>query len=98
MEQSKSFLVKKYSNPTQVKKLAKEKLGENVKVFYSSRENKKYMLEDPNGKWIHFGQLPYEDFTKHKDTERRENFLKRNAKWKDQPKWTAGWLSYHLLW
>lgn len=96
--ETKAQLVKKFSNPRIVKQLAKKLLGENVKIFYSTRENKKYMVESPEGKMIHFGQLPYEDFTKHQDEERRDAFKKRNAKWKTQPKWSAGWLAYHLLW
>ncbi len=95
---NKAELVKKYSNPKKVKQLAKKYVGNDVNIVYSTRENKKYMVEDPTGKWIHFGQLPYEDFTKHQDEERRDNFKKRNAKWAKQPKWTAGWLAYHLLW
>lgn len=95
---SKAEIVKQFSNPKIVKQMAKKLLGDEAKVFYSTRENKKYMIESPNGKWIHFGQLPYEDFTKHLSIERRNDFKKRNKKWKTQPKWTAGWLAYHLLW
>lgn len=73
-------------------------LGPDVKVFYSTRKDKKYMVESPEGKTIHFGQLPYEDYSKHQDIERRDNFRKRNAKWSKLPKWSAGWLAYNLLW
>ena len=31
-------------------------------------------------KWVHFGQMGYEDFTKHKDLKRREKYLTRTAK------------------
>lgn len=96
--ETKSQLVKKYSNPKLVKQKAKKLLGKDVKVFYSTRKNKKYMIQDPNGKWIHFGQLPFFDFTQHQDEERRNNFRRRNAKWSMQPKWTAGWLALNLLW
>lgn len=96
--ETKAQLVKRYSNPAIVKNLAKKMLGPNVKVFYSTRKNKKYMVKNPDGKMIHFGQLPYEDVTKHKDDERRNAFRKRNAKWSKLPKWSAGWLAYHLLW
>lgn len=97
---TKAQLVKRYSNPAIVKNLAKKMLGPDVKVFYSTRKNKKYMVKNPDGKMIHFGAFnpPMEDFTKHQDTQRRDNFRKRNAKWSKQPKWTAGWLAYHLLW
>jgi hypothetical protein len=56
------------------------------------------MIKDPNNKWIHFGQMFYEDFTKHNDQKRRENFLKRNYKWKNAPKYSPAYLAYHLLW
>jgi hypothetical protein len=43
----------------------------------------------------------YEDFTKHKDEKRRENYLKRTAnirgKWKDDP-YSKNNLSRCLLW
>ena len=30
------------------------------------------MVQDPNGKWIHFGAMGYEDYTKHKDDKRKQ--------------------------
>jgi hypothetical protein len=88
--------MEKYTDPTQVQKLAnKYDVG---KVFPSTRKDKKYMIQDPKGKWIHFGQYPYEDYTKHKDPVRRRNFLVRNSKWRNAPIYTPAWLSYHLLW
>lgn len=89
-------VLKHYSNYSQVQRLAKHyNVG---KVYLSTRKDKKYMVESPEGKMIHFGQLPYEDFTKHKDPVRRHNFQVRNAKWKHSPKYTPSWLSYYLLW
>jgi len=67
-------------------------------IFPSTRKHKKYMIRDKTGKLIHFGDNRYEDFTIHHDLKRRENFRKRNAKWKDASKNTPAWLSYHLLW
>lgn len=43
----------------------------------SNRKHKKYMI-NYNGKWIHFGDNRYSDFTKHKDEERRIRYLKRH--------------------
>jgi len=68
------------------------------KVFPSSKKDKKYMVEDPDGKMIHFGQSKMEDFTYHKDTKRQKAFLNRNRKWKDFPKYSPAFLAYHLLW
>lgn len=87
-----------YSNPLIVQKLANKYLGKNIDVYLSTRKNKKYMIQNPEGKWIHFGAYPFEDFTKHKDKKRRDNFRKRNAKWSNSPKWTPAWLSWNLLW
>jgi len=56
------------------------------------------MVKNPQGKWIHFGQMGYEDYTKHKDETRRDNFRKRNAKWSKAEKYSPAWLSYWLLW
>lgn len=88
--------LKKYSNYSQVQRLAdRYNVG---KVYISTRKGKKYMVQSPQGEMIHFGQLPYEDFTKHKDPERRRLFQIRNAKWKTAPKYTPRWLAYYLLW
>ena len=52
-------------------------------------------------KWIHFGQMGYEDFTKHKDKKRQENYLKRTAAmrgdWKDN-EYSPNNLSRNILW
>lgn len=69
--------LKKYSNFQKVNSLAMKKYKRPVAV--SNRKTKKYMIRDDNNKFIHFGQLGYEDFTKHKDEERRERYLKRTA-------------------
>ena len=88
--------MEKYSNPKIVQKLAnKHNLGS---VQISTRKDKKYMIRDSTNKLIHFGQLGYEDYTVHKDKTRLKNFKKRNAKWKNAPKNSPAWLSYHLLW
>ena len=66
-------------------------------VFVSPRKNKKYSMMI-NGKWVHFGDLRYADFTGHGDERRRELFRKRNAKWATSNKDTPAYLAYHLLW
>lgn len=66
-------------------------------VFVSSRKNKKYVIMI-DGKWVHFGDSRYADFTGHGDERRRELFRKRNAKWATSNKNTPGYLAYHLLW
>ena len=63
---------------------------------------KKYMIYNPNTKkYVYFGQIPYQDFTKHLDLTRRENYLKRTANmkgnWKND-KYSANNLSRNILW
>ena len=88
-----------YSNPATVVKNAQALLGNDIEVFYSTRKNKKYMILNPeNNKYIHFGEFGYEDYTKHKDKNRRLLFQKRNHKWKSAKKYSPAYLSYYLLW
>ena len=87
----------RYSNPNIVLDQLHKYYGE-IALYLSNRKDKKYMLQDPQGNWVHFGQWGYEDYTKHKDDIRRENFRRRNAKWRDFRKYSAGHLTYYLLW
>ena len=88
----------KYSDPQRVKVLAKQFLGKDVPLYVSTRKDKKYMVFNPDGKKVHFGQMGFQDFSKHLDLERRDRFVSRNKKWKDAPMWTPAWLSFYLLW
>jgi hypothetical protein len=56
------------------------------------------MVLSPEDKWIHFGQMGYEDFTRHGDPVRRARFKTRNRRWATADKWTPAFLSYYLLW
>ena len=87
--------INKYSNPSIVMKKAKELHLNPIQL--SSRKDKKYMVSDGK-KLIHFGQMGYEDYTKHHDEKRRELFRKRNHKWATAEKYSPAWLSYYLLW
>jgi hypothetical protein len=74
--------------------------GPNAGLYVSTRKNKKYMLY--NGcKTVHFGQLPYEDFTKHCNRTRRKNYLQRathiKGDWKKDA-YSPNMLAIHLLW
>jgi hypothetical protein len=88
----------KVSNPKIVQNLAHIYLGKNVNVLLSTRKDKKYMVENPEGKIIHFGAIEYEDYTKHHDEKRKLLFQQRNKNWKYAKKWTPAYLSYYLLW
>ena len=94
-------MIHKYSNPKKVQQLA-NKYHKGLKIYHSNKKLKKYMIKDPNSnKWIHFGQIPYEDFTKHKDPNRRKNYLKRSrnikGNWKSN-KFSPNNLAINLLW
>jgi hypothetical protein len=89
----------KYSDPETVFKKAKQlKLGT---VKRSTRREKKYMVQRPDGRWVHFGQMGYEDYTKHHDKKRRANYLTRSGRikgdWKSDP-YSANNLARKLLW
>ena len=72
---------------------------------YSSRKNNKYMVKLPGGKKVHFGSPKYEDYTVHKDKERRDKYRARAMKIKNKkgeltytnPESSNYW-SVHLLW
>ena len=72
---------------------------------YSSRKNNKYMVTLPSGKKVHFGSPKYEDYTVHKDKERRDKYRARATKIKNKkgeltytnPESSNYW-SVHLLW
>lgn len=92
----------KFSNPKEVFKNAKDIYGDDVEIKLSSRSDKKYMIYNPvNNKWVHFGAYGYEDYTKHKDEERRLNYLKRSSNikgnWINNP-YSPNYLSIMLLW
>jgi hypothetical protein len=92
----------KYSNPEIAQKNAIKYLGKDALLYVSTRKNKKYSILNPStGHMVHFGQIPYEDFTKHQDEARRQNFLRRTAhikgNWKDNP-YSSNNLSRELLW
>ena len=90
------------SDPVEAQKNTIKYLGKNKVLYRSNKPNKKYMILDTiNNKWVHFGDIEYEDFTKHKDQERRERYLTRakNIKgdWKDN-KYSSNNLSMNILW
>ena len=94
--------IKEYSNPSVVYKKAKQYLDKDVNIQLSNKADKKYMVLNPNtNKWIHFGQMGYEDYTKHHDEKRRENYLRRTANmrgdWKEN-KYSPNNLSRNILW
>ena len=69
-----------------------------VVIRRSSKRNKKFTA-DVNGRTVHFGDSRYEDFTQHKDPERKKRYVQRHRKnenWDDPT--TAGYYAKNLLW
>ena len=94
-------LVEQYSNPVKALLNAKKYLGKDTQLFISNKKDKKFMIQDPDGKWVHFGQIGYEDYLKHGDEARRKNYLKRTenmrGNWRDNP-YSANNLARNILW
>ena len=90
-----------FSNPPEVYRRAKKYLGKKTKIGLSTKKNKKYMITTPDGKIVHFGQMGYQDYTKHKNKTRRKNYLTRSRKikgnWKSD-KYSPNNLAIKLLW
>lgn len=69
------------------------------KLYKSDKSNKKYLIITPEGKKIYFGANGYSDYTKHKDDDRKERYIKRH---KNRENWnnknSAGFWSRWILW
>lgn len=68
--------------------------------LYKLKNSKhKFLVVTPTGKKIRFGASGYEDYTTHRDKNRKENYIKRHSvreDWKDLNK--AGTWSRYILW
>jgi len=86
------------------KKNPKPKPWKLIHIVSSRRAGKKFVARFKNKKTgrfknVHFGGKGYSDYTKHKDPERKERYLKRHKKnenWQDPT--TPGALSRWVLW
>lgn len=89
----------KVSDPNEVDRRAMKEYGR--PTYLSTRKYKKYMIKDDMGKWRHFGDIRYEDATRHKDISRIINYWHRMSKikgdWKND-KFSPNMLSLTLLW
>ena len=100
---SKNNILWKYSNPITAQNKSYKYLGKKRgRLYRSTNKNKKYMIyDDIHNHYVSFGQMKYEDFTKHKSRKRRHNYLTRSAKikgdWKRNP-FSANNLSRKILW
>ena len=65
----------------------------------SNRKGKKWMVLDVNtNKWVHFGAMNYQDYTVHKDENRRKKYWSRMGRFQNAYKYSPGYLSLVLLW
>jgi hypothetical protein len=91
----------KYSDPAKAQELAHQYLGPKIELLISTKKDKKYMVHTPDNKVVHFGQMGMEDFTRHKDEDRKKKYLARatkiKGKWKDN-KYSPNNLSINILW
>ena len=90
-----------FSNPKIAQKKAFEFYGPNAILHRSNTKNKKYCIETPEGKKINFGQMGYEDFTKHNGELRRYNYIQRTSKIRGDRrsnKYSPNNLSRTILW
>ena len=70
-----------------------------ITLYPSSRKNKKWAVRIGDKCTVHFGDSRYEDYTMHRDDQRKSNYLARHKSrenWRD--KCTAGFWSRWLLW
>lgn len=66
----------------------------------SSKSDKKFMVKI-DGKTVHFGAKGYEDYTFHKDENRKNNYISRHKAREDWSKSgikTPGFWALHILW
>lgn len=68
----------------------------------STRPGKKWMVRVPTssgrGKVVHFGDSSMQDFTQHKDTDRRERYRNRHQRDNLDDPGSPGFWSWHALW
>jgi hypothetical protein len=91
-----------YSNPSKAQSQSYRYLGKTAKLYPSMKKDKKYSIYDKkNNNWVSFGQLGYEDYTKHHNKNRRKNYLTRSARikgdWKKN-RYSSNNLSRNVLW
>ena len=73
-----------------------------VEISKSSKKNKKqYDARIDGKKTVSFGDSNYQDFTTHKDNDRKQRYIDRhrnNESWGKDGVDTAGFYSKHILW
>lgn len=68
------------SDPYIVQENLNKYLNNDALLYFSDRKNMKYMILHPiTNKWVHFGDLKIIDWTRHKNEQIRQLYLKRTA-------------------
>jgi len=79
----------------------KYKGDDDAEIYLSATKNKKFAVRTPDGRVVNFGQKGYDDFTKHQNQQRRENYLNRATKikgdWRSD-KYSPNNLAINILW
>lgn len=97
-DESKLHDLLSFSDPARVVRACRRHGYDPQRLFISPLSSKKYMYITPENRRIHFGYMGMEDYTRHRDPERRRRFLLRNARWKHAPLYSAAHMSYFLTW
>jgi hypothetical protein len=71
-----------------------------VVITKSSKKSKKYDAVINGSKTISFGDSSYQDYTKHKDPQRKEAYIARHSKedWSKSNIASPAWMSRYILW
>ena len=94
--------IKEVSNPDKALANTKKYLGKNAALYPSDKSKYKYKVFNPNNnKFVYFGSMLYEDYTKHGSEIRKNNYIRRasniKGNWKDD-KYSPNNLAIHILW
>ena len=89
------------SNPDIVTRRLEEYLP-GTQLYMSNQKYKKYAIHHPaTNRLINFGDIRYQDYTFHKDEDRRRRYHQRalgiKGNWKSNP-YSSNLLSLRLLW
>jgi len=80
---------------------ARRYIGKDIPIYKSTRPKKKFMIQRPDGKWVHFGEKGADDYTAHRDKLRRLNYINRasniKGNWRDDP-YSPNNLALAILW
>ena len=96
------YEILKWSEPLIAQANAYKYLGNDAKIYFSNRKGKKYKIFNPNtNKFVHFGAIGYQDYTRDPDPRKKARYLARATNIKGQWRndlYSPNNLSIHILW